>query len=113
MEMIKSFLKKLSLTKVVFIILGLVFGFVSMQTEKDAEYNWVFALIACAIMCAFLEAMRAVMVKPKVEEDEEEEDEEEEDEEEEENIKKPRYDWRNPVMALVATAVSIGMCLLL
>lgn len=108
MEMIKSFLKKLSLTKVVFIILGLVFGFVSMQTEKDAEYNWVFALIACAIMCAFLEAMRAVMVKPKVEEDEEEEDEEEE-----ENIKKPRYDWRNPVMALVATAVSIGMCLLL
>lgn len=103
MEMIKSFLKKLSLTKVVFIILGLVFGFVSMLTEKDAEYNWVFALIACAIMCAFLEAMRAVMVKPKVEEEEEEK----------EKVKKPRYDWRNPVMALVATAVSIGMCLLL
>lgn len=103
MEMIKSFLRKLSLTKVVFIILGLVFGFVSMQTEKDAEYNWVFALIACAIMCAFLEAMRAVMVKPKVEEDEEEK----------EKVKKPRYDWRNPVVALVATAVSIGICLLL
>ena len=101
MEMIKSFLKKLSLTKVVFIILGLVFGFVSMLTEKDAEYNWVFALIACAIMCAFLEAMRAVMVKPKVEEDEEE------------KVKKPRYDWRNPVVALVATAISIGICLLL
>lgn len=107
MEMIKSFLKKLSLTKVVFIILGLVFGFVSMQTEKDAEYNWVFALIACAIMCAFLEAMRAVMVKPKVEGDEEE------DKEEKEKVKKPRYDWRNPVVALVATAVSIGICLLL
>lgn len=106
MEMIKSFLKKLSLTKVVFIILGLVFGFVSMQTEKDAEYNWVFAFIACAIMCAFLEAMRAVMVKPKVEE-------EEEDKEEKEKVKKPRYDWRNPVVALVATAVSIGICLLL
>nr|DAQ98618.1 MAG TPA: hypothetical protein [Caudoviricetes sp.] len=103
MEMIKSFLKKLSLTKVVFIILGLVFGFVSMLTEKDAEYNWVFAFIACAIMCAFLEAMRAVMVKPKVEEDEGEK----------ENVKKPRYDWRNPVVALVSTAVSIGMCLLL
>lgn len=103
MEMIKSFLKKLSLTKVVFIILGLVFGFVSMQTEKDAEYNWVFAFIACAIMCAFLEAMRAVMVKPKVEEDEEEK----------EKVKKPRYDWRNPVLALVATAISIGICLLL
>lgn len=106
MEMIKSFLKKLSLTKVVFIILGLVFGFVSMLTEKDAEYNWVFAFIACAIMCAFLEAMRAVMVKPKVEE-------EEEDKEEKEKVKKPRYDWRNPVVALVATAVSIGICLLL
>ena len=104
MEMIKSFLKKLSLTKVVFIILGLVFGFVSMLTEKDAEYNWVFAFIACAIMCAFLEAMRAVMVKPKVEEDEEDK---------EEKVKKPRYDWRNPVLALVATAVSIGICLLL
>ncbi len=103
MEMIKSFLKKLSLTKVVFIILGLVFGFVSMLTEKDAEYNWVFALIACAITCAFLEAMRAVMVKPKVEEDEEEK----------EKVKKPRYDWRNPVVALVATAISIGICLLL
>lgn len=103
MEMIKSFLRKLSLTKVVFIILGLVFGFVSMQTEKDAEYNWVFALIACAITCAFLEAMRAVMVKPKVEEDKEEK----------EKVKKPRYDWRNPVVALVATAVSIGICLLL
>lgn len=103
MEMIKSFLKKLSLTKVVFIILGLVFGFVSMLTEKDAEYNWVFAFIACAIMCAFLEAMRAVMVKPKVEEDEEEK----------EKVKKPRYDWHNPVVALVSTAVSIGMCLLL
>lgn len=103
MEMIKSFLKKLSLTKVVFIILGLVFGFVSMQTESEAEYNWVFAFIACAIMCAFLEAMRAVMVKPKVEEDEEEK----------EKVKKPRYDWRNPVLALVATAISIGICLLL
>ena len=103
MEMIKSFLKEFSLTKVVFIILGLVFGFVPMLTEKDAEYNWVFAFIACAIMCAFLEAMRAVMVKPKVEEDEEEK----------EKVKKPRYDWRNPVVALVSTAVSIGMCLLL
>ena len=104
--MIKSFLKEFSLTKVVFIILGLVFGFVSMQTESEAEYNWVFALIACAIMCAFLEAMRAVMVKPKVEE-------EEEDKEEKEKVKKPRYDWRNPVVALVATAISIGICLLL
>lgn len=103
MEMIKNFLKKLSLTKLVFIALGLVFGFVPMLTEKDAEYNWVFALIACAITCAFLEAMRAVMVKPKVEEDEEEK----------EKVKKPRYDWRNPVVALVATAISIGICLLL
>nr|DAI13927.1 MAG TPA: hypothetical protein [Caudoviricetes sp.] len=106
MKMIKSFLKELSLTKLVFIILGLVFGFVPMLTEKDAEYNWVFAFIACAIMCAFLEAMRAVMVKPKVEEDEEEKVEKKKG-------KKPRYDWRNPVVALVATAVSIGMCLLL
>lgn len=106
MEMIKNFLKEFSLTKMVFIILGLVFGFVSMQTEKDAEYNWAFALIACAIMCAFLEAMRAVMVKPKAEEDEE-------DEVEKKKGKKPRYDWRNPVLALVATAVSIGICLLL
>lgn len=106
MEMIKSFLKEFSLTKVVFIILGLVFGFVSMQTEKDAEYNWVFAFIACAITCAFLEGMRAVMVKPKAEGDEE-------DEVEKKKGKKPRYDWRNPVVALVATAVSIGICLLL
>lgn len=108
MEMIKSFLKKLSLTKMVFIVLGLVFGFVSMLTESEAEYNWVFAFIACAIMCAFLEAMRAVMVKPKAEEEEEEEDKEEK-----EKVKKPRYDWRNPVLALVATAISIGICLLL
>lgn len=106
MEMIKNFLKEFSLTKMVFIILGLVFGFVSMLTESEAEYNWVFAFIACAIMCVFLEAMRAVMVKPKVEE-------EEEDKEEKEKVKKPRYDWRNPVLALVATAVSIGICLLL
>ena len=106
MEMIKNFLKKFSLAKLVFIILGLVFGFVSMLTESEAEYNWVFALIACAITCAFLEAMRAVMVKPKSEEDEE-------DEVEKKKGKKPRYDWRNPVLALVATAVSIGVCLLL
>ena len=104
MEMIKSFLKKLSLTKMVFIILGLVFGFVSMLTESEAEYNWVFAFIVCAITCAFLEGMRAVMVKPK---------EEEEYKEEKEKVKKPRYDWRNPVLALVATAISIGICLLL
>lgn len=106
MEMIKNFLKEFSLTKMVFIILGLVFGFVSMQTEKDAEYNWVFAFIACAITCAFLEGMRAVMVKPKVEDDEE-------DEVDKKKAKKPRYDWRNPVLALVSTAVSIGVCLLL
>lgn len=106
MEMIKNFLKEFSLTKVVFIILGLVFGFVSMQTESEAEYNWVFAFIACAIICAFLEGMRAVMVRPKAEE-------EEEDKEEKKKGKKPRYDWRNPVLALVATAISIGICLLL
>ena len=106
MEMIKNFLKEFSLTKMVFIVLGLVFGFVSMQTEKDAEYNWVFAFIACAIMCAFLEGMRAVMVKPTSEEDEE-------DKVEQKKGKKPRYDWRNPVLALVAPAVSIGVCLLL
>nr|DAO79888.1 MAG TPA: hypothetical protein [Caudoviricetes sp.] len=103
MEMIKNFLKEFSLAKMVFIILGLVFGFVPMLTESEAEYNWVFAFIACAITCAFLEAMRAVMVKPKVEEDEEEK----------EKVKKPRYDWRNPVLALVETAISIGICLLL
>lgn len=106
MEMIKNFLKEFSLTKMVFIVLGLVFGFVSMLTEKDAEYNWVFAFIACAITCAFLEGMRAVMVRPKSEGDEE-------DEVEKKKVKKPRYDWRNPVVALVATAVSIGICLLL
>ena len=106
MEMIKNFLKEFSVAKMVFIILGLVFGFVPMLTEKEVEYNWVFAFIACAIMCAFLEGMRAVMVKPKAEE-------EEEDKEEKEKVKKPRYDWRNPVVALVATAVSIGICLLL
>ena len=106
MEMIKNFLKEFSLTKMVFIILGLVFGFVSMLTESEAEYNWVFASIACASMCAFLEAMRAVMVKPKSEGDEE-------DEVEKKTGKKPRYDWRNPVLALVATAISIGICLLL
>lgn len=106
MEMIKNFLKELSLTKVVFIVFGLVFGFVPMLTESEAEYNWVFAFIACAITCAFLEGMRAVMVKPKSEEDEE-------DEVEKKKGKKPRYDWHNPVMALVATAISIGICLLL
>lgn len=106
MEMIKNFLKKFSLAKLVFIILGLVFGFVPMLTESEAEYNWVFAFIACAITCAFLEGMRAVMVKPKSEEDEE-------DEVEKKKGKKPRYDWRNLVLALVATAVSIGICLLL
>ncbi|WP_315517223.1 hypothetical protein [Hoylesella shahii] len=89
MEMIKNFLKEFSLTKMVFIILGLVFGFVPMLTETEAEYNWVFALIACAIMCAFLEAMRAVASKEK------------------------RYDWRNPVLALAATIVAIFICLLL
>lgn len=104
LKKVKDFFKKyFSVVKLVFFLLGLLFGFVSMLTEKDAEYNWVFALIACAIMCAFLEAMRAVMVKPKVEEDEEEK----------EKVKKPRYDWRNPVLALVATAISIGICLLL
>ena len=105
MEKVKEFFKKyFSVAKMVFIVLGLVFGFVPMLTESEAEYNWVFAFIACAIMCAFLEAMRAVIVKPKVEE---------EDKEEKEKVKKPRYDWRNPVLALVATAVSIGICLLL
>ena len=89
MEMIKNFLKEFSLTKIVFIILGLVFGFVPMLTESEAEYNWVFSLIACAIMCAFLEAMRAVASKEK------------------------RYDWRNPVLALAATIVAIFICLLL
>ena len=106
MEMIKNFLKEFSLTKMVFIILGLVFGLVPMLTESEAEYNWVFAFIACAITCAFLEGMRAVMVKPKAEEDEE-------DKVEKKKGKKPRYDWRNPVLALVATAISIGICLLL
>ena len=106
MEMIKNFLKEFSVAKMVFIILGLVFGFVSMLTESEAEYNWVFAFSACAITCAFLEGMRAVMVKPKAEEDEE-------DEVEKKKGKKPRYDWRNPVLALVATAISIGICLLL
>lgn len=106
MVMIKNFLKEFSLTKLVFIILGLVFGFVSMLTESEAEYNWVFAFIACAITCAFLEGMRAVMVKSKAEGDEE-------DEVEKKKGKKPRYDWRNPVLALVATAISIGICLLL
>ena len=107
MEMIKEFFKKyFSVAKMVFIILGLVFGFVSMLTESEAEYNWVFAFIACAIMCAFLEGMRAVMVKPKSEENEDEKTEKK-------RGKKPRYDWRNPVVALVATAVSIGICLLL
>ncbi|KDR52380.1 hypothetical protein [Hoylesella loescheii] len=105
MEKVKEFFKKyFSVAKMVFIVLGLVFGFVPMLTESEAEYNWVFAFIACAIMCAFLEAMRAVMVKPKVEEDEEDK---------EEKVKKPRYDWHNPVLALVATAISIGICLLL
>ena len=106
MEMIKNFMKEFSLTKMVFIILGLVFGFVSMLTESEAEYNWVFAFIACAITCAFLEGMCAVMVRPKVEENEEEKTEKKKG-------KKPRYDWRNPVLALVATAISIGICLLL
>lgn len=102
----ENFLKKISLTKVVFIALGLVFGFVSMLTEKEAEYNWVFALLVCAITCAFLEGMRAVMMKSKV-------DENETQEAEKKKVKEPRYDWHNPVLALVATAVSIGICLLL
>lgn len=98
--MIKDFLKEFSLTKAVFIALGLVFGFVSMLTEKEAEYNWVFAFLACAITCAFLEGMRTVLVKPKPED-------------EEKKVYKPRYDWRNLVLALVATAVSIVVCVLL
>ena len=106
MALIKNFLKEFSVAKMVFIILGLVFGFVPMLTESEAEYNWVFAFIACAITCAFLEGMRAVMVKSKSEEDEE-------DKVEKKKAKKPRYDWRNPVLALVATAVSVGICLLL
>ena len=77
-----------------------------MLNESEAGYNWVFAFIACAITCAFLEGMRAVMVRPKVDDDEE-------DEVEKKKVKKPRYDWRNPVVALVATAISIGICLLL
>lgn len=89
MEMIKNFLKGFSLTKMVFIILGLVFGFVAMLTEKDAEFNWVFAIVACIIQCGFLEAIRAVASKEK------------------------RYDWRNPVLALAATIVAIFICLLL
>lgn len=102
----KDFLKEFNLTKAVFIALGLVFGFVPMLTEKEAEYNWVFAFLVCAITCAFLEGMRAVMVKSKV-------DENENQEAEKKKVKKPSYDWRNPVLALVATAVSIGICLLL
>ena len=89
MEMIKNFLKKFSLTKMVFIILGLVFGFVPMLTESEAEYNWVFAILACIIQCGFLEAIRAATSKEK------------------------RYDWRNPVLALAATIVVIFICLLL
>lgn len=89
MEMIKNFLKKLSLTKLVFIVLGLVFGFVSMLTESEAEYNWMFAIMVCVIQCGFFEGIRAVASKEK------------------------RYDWRNPVLALAATIVAIFICLLL
>lgn len=99
--MIKDFLKDFNLTKAVFIALGLVFGFVSMLTEKEAEYNWVFAFLACAITCAFLEGIRTVMVKPKPEDNEKK------------KVYKPSYDWRNLVLALVATAVSIIVCVLL
>jgi hypothetical protein len=104
----ENFLKKVSLIKVVFIALGLVFGFVSMLTEKEAEYNWVFALLVCAITCAFLEGMRAVSMGPKIKVEENETQEAEK-----KKAKEPSYDWRNPVLALVATAVSIGICLLL
>lgn len=104
--MIKDFLKEFNLTKAVFIALGLVFGFVPMLTEKEAEYNLVFAFLACTITCAFLEGMRAVMVKPKPEDNEK-------GKEEKKKVYKPRYDWRNVVLALVATAVSVVVCVLL
>lgn len=90
MEKVKEFFKKyFSMAKVVFVLLGLLFGFVAMLTEKDAEFNWVFAIVACIIQCGFLEAIRAVASKEK------------------------RYDWRNPVLALAATIVAIFICLLL
>lgn len=101
----KDFFKEFNLTKAVFIALGLVFGFVPMLTEKEAEYNWVFAFLVCAITCAFLEGMRAVMIKSKPEDNEKYKDGK--------KVYKPSYDWRNIVLALVATAVSIVVCILL
>lgn len=90
MEKVKEFLKKyFSVAKVVFVLLGLLFGFVAILTEKEAEFNWVFAIVVCFIQCGFFEAIRAVMSKEK------------------------RYDWRNPVLALAATVVAIFVCLLL
>ena len=77
------------MAKVVFVLLGLLFGFVAMLTEKEAEYNWVFAIVVCIIQCGFFESIRAVTSKEK------------------------RYDWRNPVLALAATIVAIFVCLLL
>ena len=90
MEKVKEFLKKyFSVAKVVFVLLGLLFGFVAMLTEKETEFNWVFAIVVCIIQCGFFEAIRAVTSKEK------------------------RYDWRNPVFALAATIVAIFVCLLL
>ena len=90
MEKVKEFLKKyFSVAKVVFVLLGLLFGFVAMLTEKETEFNWMFAIVVCIIQCGFLEGIRAVMSKEK------------------------RYDWRNPVLALAATIVAIFVCLLL
>jgi len=100
MKKLMEMIKKLSLAKVVFAILGLVFGFAAMLTESEAEYNWVFALVACLLHCALLEGMRAVMVKRKAERDKE-------------KPKRRGYDWRNVVTALLATGVAILICLVL
>lgn len=90
MEKVKEFLKKyFSVAKAVFVLLGLLFGFVAMLTEKETEFNWVFAIVVCIIQCGFFEVIRAVTSKEK------------------------RYDWRNPVLALAATIVAIFVCLLL
>nr|DAV92290.1 MAG TPA: putative periplasmic lipoprotein [Caudoviricetes sp.] len=90
LKKVRDFFKKyFSVVKLVFFLLGLLFGFAAMLTEKGVEYNWVFAIVACIIQCGFFEAIHAVTSKEK------------------------RYDWRNPVLALAATIVAIFICLLL
>lgn len=64
-------------------IAGAAIGVICVLTEKRAEYNWVFALLLSIVFFSLIEGFNALTTEGW------------------------KYDWRNPVTAVAATAISI------